>query len=199
MTTATEAIYDVFVSHGVHDRGIAGAVRKAFAEAGLEVFAIDEVKSDETFLKKMRRAVAECHAFVLILTRSTLTSPNIAFEIGMAMAWNKPVYVLFDGIAPSEIPAYLREFHVVPISKLERVVREIRESQQPLGPDELRTLVELYNELAVPTDQLLTKPLALRELADKYNRSAHSSVGGAKLVQELIRLRKQGKLPRVGR
>src|SRR5436309_2810309 len=110
MTTTTEAIYDVFVSHGVHDRWIADGVQRAFVDAGLEVFAIDEVKANESFLTSMRRALAECHAVVVVLTRSTLTSQNIAVEIGMAMAWSKPIYVLYDGLTKAEIPTYLTEF-----------------------------------------------------------------------------------------
>lgn len=37
MSIATETIYDVFLSHGLRDRGMAEFVRKAAVDAGLEV------------------------------------------------------------------------------------------------------------------------------------------------------------------
>lgn len=44
MSIATEVIYDVFLSHGVHDKGIADVVKRALAEEGFKVFAVDELK-----------------------------------------------------------------------------------------------------------------------------------------------------------
>ena len=85
---------------------------------------------------------------------------------------------------------------IATVSKLEHVVKEIRASQQPLTPEQLQRLLKAYQEFAVSTDKLLVKPLLLRELAQKCNRGARSSVGAQKLIQELIRLRKQGKLPK---
>jgi hypothetical protein len=197
MSIATETIYDVFLCHGPHDLGIARIVRDAFEEEDLEVFAVHEIRPDEAFLSELRWALAECHAMVLLLTHSTLGSPDVALEVGMATAWNKPVYVLFDGIAKSQIPHYLHEFHVLPVSKLHQVVKEIRESQQPLSTDQVQRLLKAYQDFAVPTDKLLVKPLLLRDLTQKYNRSTKGNVDAQKLIQELIRLRKQGKLPKV--
>ncbi len=199
MSVATEAIYDVFVCHGTLDVGIADVVRRAFEAEQLEVFAVHEIIPDDSFMAEVRRALAECHAFVLLLTRSTLQSPDVALEIGMATAWNKPVYVLYDGIAKSEIPVYLNEFHVAPISHLDRIVKEIRGNQQPLTQEQLERLLKVYEEFGIPTDKLLTKPVALRELAHKYNRNGRTSIPAEKLIQELIRLRKQGKVPKLRR
>lgn len=199
MSVATETIYDVFLSHGAQDKGLAQIVTRALDREGLEVFAVHEVTPGEEFLAKMRRELAQCSAFVLILTRSTLKSPNIAFEIGMAMAWNKPIYVLYDGITKKEIPGYLKEFNVLQVSKLPQVVREIAQSQQPFSEEDRDSLINVYQELGVPTDQLLGKPAALHELSQRYNDIASSHVSGERLVQELIRLRKQGKLPKMKR
>ncbi len=197
MSVAATTMHDVFLSHGAHDTGIAGLVKDALAQSDLEVFSIRELKPGEAFMTKMRQALAECNVVVIILTRSTLGSSNVAFEIGAAMAWNKPVYVLYDGISKNEIPSFLRDFRIFQISKLSKVVREIAEARQPFSDEDRESLVRVYEELGVATDQLLQKPVALHELSERYNSLTHSAVGGEKLVQELIRLRKQGKLPKV--
>lgn len=147
----------------------------------------------------IREALAECSAFVMILTRSTLESSNSAFEIGAAMAWNKPIFVLYDGLPKKEIPEYLKDFTVVQFTKLPQVVQEIANLQQQFSDDDRESLVQVYQNLGVPTDQLLIKPLALRDLSKKYDEVTHSTCAAERLVQELIRLRKQGKLPKIKR
>lgn len=199
MSIATEVIYDVFLSHGVHDKGIADVVKRALAEEGFKVFAVDELKINGSAMAGIREALAECSAFVMILTRSTLESSNSAFEIGAAMAWNKPIFVLYDGLPKKEIPEYLKDFTVVQFTKLPQVVQEIANLQQQFSDDDRESLVQVYQNLGVPTDQLLIKPLALRDLSKKYDEVTHSTCAAERLVQELIRLRKQGKLPKIKR
>lgn len=199
MSIATEVIYDVFLSHGTHDRGIADVVKRALAKEGFNVFAVDELKTNGSAMAGMREALAECSAFVMILTRSTLDSSSGAFEIGAAMAWNKPIFVLYDGLSNKEIPEYLKDFTVLQFTELPQVVRKIANLQQQFSDDDRESLVRVYQNLGVPTDQLLIKPLALRDLSKKYDKVTHSTCAAERLVQELIRLRKQGKLPKIKR
>lgn len=199
MSVATSTIYDVFITHGSRDRGIADLVGRALTDAGLEVYAIHESQPDEDELSEMRTELAGCSAFVVILTQSTVKSPNVAFEIGMALAWNKPVFVLFDGISKSDISQYLRGYRVASVSKLSQVVRDIKKVHEPFSESGRETLTDVYCDIGVATDRLLGQPLLVRELAEEYNKRTKSTLGGEKLVQELIRLRKQGKLPKLKR
>jgi hypothetical protein len=145
----------------------------------------------------MREALAESNAVIILLTRSTLQSSNIAFEVGFAMAWNKPVYVLFEGVSEQEIPAYLRDFHLAMLSELGRVVEDIAASRKPLSDEDREVLAQVYQDTGIPTDQLLRQPHSLHELSARYNEISNSTVPAERLVQELIRLRKQGRLPRL--
>ena len=197
MSTAIEIIYDVFLSHSARDRGMAELVRQSADRAGLEVFSVDSLEGGDKALAAVRSTLAECSAVILLLTRSTLESKNTAFEIGMALAWNKPIYVLYDGIDVSELPDYLREFPVRPVSELDAVVQEIADAQQPLADEAREELVDSYCQIDVPTDQLLTRPVQLRKLAEDFTRRSGTMIGGERLLQELIRLRKQGRLPRL--
>ena len=197
MSIAIKTEFDVFLSHGVHDTGIAGVVKNALSEAGLEVFSDQNVKFGNSYTKIWRDALAECSAVVLILTRSTLDSSNLAFEVGAAMAWNKPIYVIYDGIADSEIPSYLDDLRLGQISNLPQIVKEIAKSQEPISEEGREKLMNVYEEFGVPTDQLQCKPLDLRELTEQYNKSSHSNLSAERLIRELIHLRKKGKLPRV--
>src|SRR3954471_18817450 len=110
MSVATETTYDVFLSFNERDRGAADLIRHALSDAGLEAFCVDRIDVGADALPDLRRALAECSAVLFLLTGSSIRSQNVAFETGMALAWNKPIYVLFDGLELGEIPDYLQEF-----------------------------------------------------------------------------------------
>jgi hypothetical protein len=104
---------------------MASFVHKAMADAGLAVIAVDHLQCDAEFLSRLRRLVSECSAVVILLTRSTLHTQDVPFEIGMALAWKKPIYLLYDGIDVKEIPPFLHEYRVRPLSRLHTFVAEI--------------------------------------------------------------------------
>lgn len=194
MTATAQTLQDVFLTPGPHDKGLAEVIKREFAEADLEVYGVHDVEPCDALLSEMRRALAECSAFAVILTRATLHSQDFPFQIGMPMAWNKPMYVIYEGIAKTEIPEFLQSYPMRQVGDIDRIVREISESQQPFSNEDRDSLIQTYRELGVPTDQLLLKPLALHELAEKYNSIGPANFAAERLVQELIRLRKQGKL-----
>jgi TIR domain len=198
MTVAADPL-DVFLIHGPRDRGIASIVRAALSDAGLDVYAVDHLKADEPFLSEFRSAMGECSASLLILTRSTLESQDVAVAIGAAMASNTPVYVLYDGIAPREIPAWLREFEIAPLAKLGWVVAEIAKSREPLSEQQRLSLVRVYETLGIPADQLVRRPVSMRELWNEFRDETNAALPAKRLVEELFRLRKQGALPTLSR
>jgi hypothetical protein len=108
---------------------MASFVQKALADAGLAVFAVDHLESDAEFLTRLRQSVSECSAVVILLTRSTFSSQDVPFEIGMALAWGRPIYLLYDGVGLNEIPAFLYEYRIRPLTSLRAVVSEISAHQ----------------------------------------------------------------------
>lgn len=199
MSVVTETTYDVFLSFSARDRGAAELVRQALFQAGLEAYTADSVAIGPEVLPELRRALAECSAVLFLLTTSSVRSQNVPYETGMALALNKPIYVLFDGLDSAEIPDYLKEFHVRRLSEMDEVAQEIADARQPLSDDLRDDLVGIYRKHGIPTDQLLRKPFELKTLADRFQQQTGTSVSGERLVQELIRLRKQGHLPRLKR
>lgn len=103
---------------------MARLVQLTLADAGIVVKAIDHLESDAGYLSHVRRLVSECRAVIILLTPSTLHSQDVPFEIGMALAWERPVYLLYDGIDVNEIPAFLYAYHVRSLNDLPCVVRE---------------------------------------------------------------------------
>lgn len=199
MGVATETTYDVFLSYNQRDRGAAELVRQALSQVGLEAYTADTIEIGPEVVPELRRALAECGAVLFLLTGSSIRSQNVPYETGMALAWNKPIYILFDGLELSEIPDYLKEFEVRRLSEMDDVAKEIAEAREPLSEELRDELITVYRKHGIPTDQLLRKPMQLKDLADRFQEKSGTAVPGERLVQELIRLRKQGQLPRLKR
>lgn len=131
MSAIASTVYDVFLSHGQHDIGVGRIVRDSFRSKGLDVFsASKEFRLGDPIAQKMREALAKSAAVVILLTRSTLKSPYVAFEVGAAMSQAKPVFVVYDGIAPTELPGFLDRYPVVPLANLADVVKQVRDLRE---------------------------------------------------------------------
>jgi hypothetical protein len=197
MSRSSPRIYDVVLAHGPDDQDLAAVIKEAFAGRHLEVFAVQGLRSDDAFWTGLREALAECHAFVVLVTRSTLHWPDLPVAVGAAMGWNKPIYVLFSGVAKSELSAALRKFRALPVAKVADAVREINRSRQPLTDEQRQALVTIYQEVAVPAGRLLSAREAVQDLTEKYNRGLKANTPSEKLLQELIRMDKQRRLPKL--
>jgi hypothetical protein len=82
---------------------------------------------------------------------------------------------------------------------MDEVVQEIAAARQPLSNFERDNLIDLYSERGIPTDQLLRKPIELKGFAEDFHDRTGKAIPGERLVQELLRLRKQSQLPRLRR
>lgn len=143
--------------------------------------------------------MAESAALVLVIPREGVTSSNTAVELGAAMAWHKPIFVVSSGNGNVKPPACLSEYKVYPVSRIDDVAQSIRQSLRALSEPEAAVLRDVYIKLGIPTDKLLTDPASLDELARTFNSRSKVKFAGERLVRELLRLRKSGQIPSLKR
>jgi hypothetical protein len=191
--------YDVFLSSAAADRGVAMVVRRAIEDRGLSVFSADDLQGGAGVEDAIRSAMADARVFVAVLSRLSVNSPTIAIELGAAMAWGKAIYLLLEGIGPAELPSALLRYRSIPLSRLAEALREIERSIEPVTEEQARLLAEVYASISVPTDQLASRPSSLDQLTSRFNQRAGTSYSPERVLQELIRLRKRGGLPKLTR
>jgi hypothetical protein len=190
--------FDVFVSHSAEDRDAAEAVARRLGEAGMSVqFDRDLFVPGRKWESALRKALVESDAFVLLVDSSQPVSPNGTFELGAAMALQKPVFVVQTDGQSGDLPGYLRHYAAFPLAKIERLASSIRDVCEPLANGERESLIAAYQELGVPSDRLLADPLAIEQLGDTFKKRAGRSVPARNLASELLRMRKAGRLPRL--
>lgn len=196
MTTQTQT-YDVFLSYSFTEGSTANLVERALTEAGLDVFTPSKVQATEDLEDALWRALAECAAVVAVLAPDRAPGSSTSVELGAAIAWHKPICIVHAEAASVRLPKYLSDFATYPISRIDDVVQSVMRTLRPLSKEDRAALCDIYMELGIPADNLLREPDAVEALARAFHSRRRKRTSGERLVQELIRLRKGGHLPRL--
>jgi len=197
MTATRTPTFDVFVSHGSRDREFAADVAGRLQAEGLQPFHDASVPVGQEISTAIWDALAECHAFIVIVSPDSKPDAMGMVELGAAIAWNKPIFVLLNGPASSPLPEALKSYRVYPRNRLDEVLTQIRRNLEPITDDERDVLTETYRELGIPADRLSQSPRELQQLVETFNTKTTKQLSGTGLLSELLRMRKQAKLPRL--
>ena len=195
--TQTATGHDVFISYSMNNASMAGQVAETLRAAGLHVFDMAQVSAGADFQETLMGALAESSAVVAIIGPDGMSSPSTAVEIGAAWAWNKPVYVISADDDSKREPAHIAHARVYPLARIDEVIFAIKQALRPLSEKDYESLMAIYQSLRIPTDRFVSQPVSVDKLATKFSQLSGKSISGEKLVQELIRLRKQGRLPKL--
>lgn len=200
MSQSKRTSFDVFLAHDPVDNALARAVIDRLSEEGLSVFSmyLSEPTPLEPLGESVRRELRDSFSFVVLLTPTFLKSDYLPFQMGAAAASGSPVFVLASGIAHAAVPEYLRLYPFGDLwDGLPAIVEQIRRHSRPLDEADYTALLSSYQHVGLPVDQLLTDPAARDAVVDRFREEAGRRIPQGKLLRELMRLRKSGKLPRL--
>ncbi len=185
--------FDVFISYSSKDAAIALDVAAACRQSGLEAFTVKDLPAGEDWGDAIWQALAESIAMLIILSPS---GPNtwMTIEIGAASAWKKPVYALVTDPSSTRLVPGLTEVRLYTVGRLPDVIRSIQASLLQLTDEDRTVLTQVFSTMGLRSDQLALEPKQLETLAKKFARRRGKAVEGERLLSELFRLRKQGRL-----
>ncbi len=187
---------DVFLSHSTRDEGLARVIRDSFESAGLRVFWALDPEAGGPFSEASREAILEARAFVVLMTASAIHSQMMLYELGAAWGCDKPIFLLLDGITERELPTPYRSYPKSPMNELPAVVRHVARAAGPMSEQDKTALIHAYAEVGETADNLALHPATLAALASAFHATSSTRYSEYRLLQEIVRLRKQGKLPR---
>jgi hypothetical protein len=121
----------------------------------------------------------------------------MTLEFGAAGAWNKPVFGIVTDPSAPQVPAWLRGVPVYSSGQIDDIIRAIKQSGKELSEEDRSLLANLYRELGIPVDQFALDPPQLDQLVQRFSAASERPVASERLLSELLRMRKQGRLPRL--
>jgi hypothetical protein len=193
--TRLNKTYDVFISHSASDAALAAELAKTCRASGLEAVTDRELLSDAEASDALWEALAESRALLAVLAPSGPT-PSMGIEIGAARAWNKPIFGVVTDPSATRLPTSLSGIPLYPAGRVEEVIEAIRRSGQQLSDEDRSTLAKIFSGIGVSVDQLALAPKHLQELVRRFHAVTGKDVPGERLLSELLRMRKQGRLVR---
>jgi hypothetical protein len=113
--------------------------------------------------------------------------------------WEKAIYLLLDRLTPKEVPSFLKTYEskTFDVKKLENLIPSIKASVEPLSEHDRDLLAKTYLDLGIDPEQLSFEPSSLDLLTERFNARSDAQISSERLFRELVRLRKQRKLPRL--
>jgi len=186
--------YDVFITHSPADANLAAKIADDCRAGGLEAVTHDELDVGENLDDALWEALAESRG-MLALIPATGPTPMMNFEFGAARAWNKPIF----GVLPdaSRSRPNVRGIEFFPSNRIGDAIRAIKQLGDDFSDGDRSRLADVYTAIGVSADKLALDPIHLEELVKGYRAGKGKAVSGERLLSELLRMRKQGKLPRI--
>jgi hypothetical protein len=188
---------DVFISHSAADRETARLVAHSLESVGFATFHLGLVEAERNVSEAVWEALSESHAVIAIISSEFLSNSNIMLELGMASAWNKPVFLIAKDPESALPTGVLQKYPTYPLGRLDDLILAIKRGLSPLSEREHGILADIYREVAVPADQLSQSSESLSKITAEFRRQTNKLFSDERLLYELLRLRKRGQLPRV--
>ena len=187
---------DVFIANSPNDAALAREIADACRASGLEATTNAELPPGADTSDALWEALAESRALIVILSPPGPTS-SMLIEIGAVRAWNKPIFgVLTD---PSFRPSPgLSEIRVYVAACMDELINAIKAADRNVSEADSAILADVYGEIGASVDQLILDPKLRRRLVRRFTTRAKKTVAEERLLSELLRMRKQGRLKRSG-
>src|SRR4051794_39344741 len=99
--------YNVFISHSQKDAHLAAEISDILRAFDLRAITDSEVKAGDRVEEVLWEAIAESQAIIAVIPE-TESNSAIAFELGAAKAWNKPVYAVTSDASLIRLPSFLQ-------------------------------------------------------------------------------------------
>jgi hypothetical protein len=200
MKKKPNSFYDVYLSHDPLDSALAEAVIARLDEMGLTTFSASLTLGEpiEPFSEIRRRMIRDSYSFVILITPMFVRSDLLPFESGAASGGEAPVYLLSSGLHHKAIPSYLQKYPRFELwDAMPGLVQQLKKQSEPFSEETLSALAEAYREVGTSVDELLMDANPKMELMELFESKSKTRIPMARLMRELVRMRKARKLPRL--
>ena len=113
----------VFISHSRDGLELARDIARRLSKAGHVIQGLESnVPTSVDWKRYLRDQIRQADAVMLLATPGALTSPWMAFELGMADGFDKVVLPVIAGVDPASLPSPLRSYQTVPYDHLDEAI-----------------------------------------------------------------------------
>ena len=99
----------IFISHSRNDSDWVRRFAQALRKQNIDVWDDQEIQPGERWKELIEKRLRESDAIVVLLSHSNVQSPNLFFDLGVALGTGKKlIAVIAEDLDPSSIPREVR-------------------------------------------------------------------------------------------
>jgi nucleoside 2-deoxyribosyltransferase len=120
----------VYISSSSRDADLAHDLAKRLDKSGLKVIAptpAEGVNELEYISVRIREALRTADEVIMILTKNSVDSQWLLFEMGYATSLGKHVTPLIQGIEPKELPEIIKQMEYVKYADLDQYISKLQQ------------------------------------------------------------------------
>ena len=117
---------DIFISYSSRNKTLVHRLCKQLEQRGLSCFVADQsIRTASNWVEELWRALAECRARAIILTRQSVKSQWCSAESGAGIVLKIPVVPVLRGISQHDVPDHLKQFQSIVVNNAKQQDRLI--------------------------------------------------------------------------
>jgi nucleoside 2-deoxyribosyltransferase len=118
----------IFISSSRRDSDLAHDLAKRLDKAGLKVIPpAENIDAGESIKAKIREELRKADEVIVVLTKNSLDSQWLLFEMGYATSLGKHVTPLIQGIEPKELPEIIKQMEYVKYADLDQYITKLQQ------------------------------------------------------------------------
>jgi nucleoside 2-deoxyribosyltransferase len=120
-------VKEVFISYSLADSHLSKAVSDALKDAGLKVCGVESIKTGAEWATAISDQIRDSNCLIAVTSGHPMNA-NVAFEIGLATALKKPVYLIVSKDSdhvPFDLSWATNNVHVLPAGNFEFYAKKI--------------------------------------------------------------------------
>ena len=124
--TPTKSVY---LSYSRVDPALVAEVKNRLTEEGLDIHGALNGTLDHDLAVRIREAIKESDVLVILATPAQIRSSWLTFEVGIAIAFAKPTFLLTKDLAEESVPPHLRSFPRFAFEDVDKLAAAIQRSR----------------------------------------------------------------------
>jgi hypothetical protein len=110
----------IFLSYSAQDRPVARRIERRLEQhAGAEVFSPGQIPAGTHWESKLREALSDSDAFLLVASPDSLSSDWVLWELGAAWQLGKPILVVTTTDKTPRMPVHIPDGRVISLHEFE--------------------------------------------------------------------------------
>lgn len=133
--------YKIFIDLMQRDQKLGRELSRKLEKAGAEVLPLEDI-DEKDFRIKLKSGLRQADEVILFVTRNSLDSQRLVFDMGVAASLKKPVTTIVYGVETKDLPPLINETIYFKYSELDQYLSKLQEKTSAVDGASRKIIIE---------------------------------------------------------